>query len=234
MAIKPWYEADPELYSKVKLEVEDAFPELRFIKPGRIPYISGYFPLFDGDRVYDRYKIEIELPAESPHGLPVVKEISERIPRIVDRHMEPDGKACVFLPDAFWFDYPDGTTLLDFLNGPLQSFFACQSLIDLGVSNPWMSGEWKHGSDGILDFYESLLGTRDPRIICGYLDMLKQDIVQGHWLCPCGSKEKLRKCHRGLIDDLRLRIPKSVAAKSVERLLNYLSKEHAIIYEGGS
>ena len=141
MASKPWYEVDPESYAKVRLEVEKLFPELRFIKRDQDILVTGYYPLFEDGRVYDRYAVEIKLPKELPGGLPVVREVGGRIPRDPDRHINiEDGVACIVLPDAFWNDNPDGISLLDFLNGPLRSFFASQSLVELGVPDPWPSG----------------------------------------------------------------------------------------------
>ena len=134
MASKPWYEVDQELYAKVRLEVENFFPELRFIERDQDILLTGYYPLFEGDQVYDRYAVEIKLQKGSARGLPEVREVGGRIPHNRDRHInEEDGVACIVLPDAFWNDNPDGISLLDFLNGPMRSFFASQSRIELGL-----------------------------------------------------------------------------------------------------
>jgi len=222
---KPWYEADTELYGKVKREVEEAFPELRFINRGRDIVVTGYYPIYEGERVLDRYLVEVEPSKESPRGLPVVREVGGRIPLDRDRHINPeDGTACVVFPDAFWYENPDGMNLLEFLNRPLRSFFASQSLVELGYTNPWPSGEWEHGVDGIIEFYGNLVGTRNPEIVWEYLRILKRELVKGHWSCPCGSGEKLRKCHRSLIEKLRSRIPRNAASQSEGRVLEQIRK----------
>jgi len=216
---RPWYKANPDLYAKVEKEVQDAYPDLRFMERKMDAFVSGYYPLFEGERVYDQYLIQLELAKESATALPIVREIGGRIPWIADRHIDEDGKACVVLPDAFSYEHPEGMTLLDYLNGPVRGFFACQSLIELGDPDPWPSGEWAHGVDGIMSFYRDLLGTDDPDVIAGFLNAVGRNNIKGHWLCPCGSGDKVRKCHRPLINELRSRIPRHVAARSEEKLM---------------
>lgn len=182
--------------------------------------LSGHYPLFEAGRVYDRYLMALELSKESPRGLPIVCEIGHRIPHDPNRHINPvDGTACVVLPDAFWYENPDGMGLIDFLGGPLRSFFVGQSLFEEGVPNPWHSGEWQHGIDGILDFYGPLVGSTDPEIISNYLVVLGSVHFSKNWFCPCGQDRKLKRCHLSLLEQLRARIPPAVAARSKEILL---------------
>lgn len=222
MASKPWYETEPELYRKLQADIADNFPELRFVKRGDNVVVTGYYPLYEGSKVYDRYLVDIEISKQSPQALPVVREIAQRIPRRSNRHMEEDGRACVVLPDAFWHNHPNGMGLLQFLNGPVRGFFACQSLIELGAPSPWPLGEWDHGAKGIIQFYGNLLGTSDPQKILEYLKLVKAKFIKGHWICPCGSGAKLRNCHQSLVEQLRSRIPRKVACQSEERLVSFL------------
>ena len=219
-----WYEKDPQLYETVREEVESAYAELHFPPPIGIVLITGYYPLFEGDRVWDRYHIRLQLAQDSPLGLSTVYEIGDRIPRTPDRHMEPDGKACIVLPDAYWHEHPQGMNLLGFLNGPVRSFFVNQSLRDLGQPDVWKHGEWRHGTDGIIEFYASVLRTNDPKTILAYLGILKRGDIKGHWACPCGSGRRLRNCHLGLVSELRTRIPQTVILESEKKLAARLAR----------
>ena len=221
---KPWYEQNPELYSVLQEDVESVYAELHFVHRAGGIFVTGYYPLFEGDRVWDRYQVKLQVSQDSPRGIPALYEIGNRIPRKSDRHMEADGKACIVLPDAYWYEHPQGMNMLDFLNGPVRNFFVNQSLIDLGQPNVWKNGEWGHGAEGIVEFYATILGTREPKTILAYLGILKRDVIKGHWPCPCGSKRKLRNCHRELINELRTRIPQRVAAESEKRLAGKLAK----------
>jgi uncharacterized protein YchJ len=40
--------------------------------------------------------------------------------------------------------------------------------------------------------------------------------LKGHWECPCGSGEKIRRCCRARIEDLRDKIAPVVARKALE------------------
>ena len=161
---RPWYEQNPELYTALKEEVESVYTELHFISRARRILVTGYYPLFEDTRVWDRYQVKLQLSQDSPEGIPSLYEIGDRIPRKPDRHMEPDGKACIVLPDAYWYEHPEGMSILDFLNGPVRHFFVNQSLIDLGQSNVWQVGEWKHGADGIVEFYKAIRSANIPKI----------------------------------------------------------------------
>jgi hypothetical protein len=215
---KPWYVTNPELYAEVRREVEDFYPYLKFFERGADVFVGGWYPLFEGDRVYDQYLIEVELPKDSPKGLPTVREVGDRIPREPDRHMERDGRACVALPDAFWYEHPKGMGLLVFLNGPVRWFFVNQSLIERGKKPLWEDSEWEHAGDGIVRFYQQHIGTDDPHSIMQLLEFLTRDHLKGHWPCPCGSEAKLRNCHWSILKELWDRIPKEVAKRSKQIL----------------
>jgi hypothetical protein len=215
---KPWYREKPEIYEAVRQEVEDAYPDLWFFDEGTQIVLRGWYPIYEGSKVWDRYQVEVVLPLDSPQGFPTVREVGGRIPHIADRHVFTDGKACIALQDAFWFEHPNGLSLLEFLNGPMRSYFASQSLMEKGGIEAWPAGEWAHGVDGIFQFYADVTGSKDPMVILEYLKLLVRNEVKGHWPCPCRSGEKLRKCHGALVYDLRSRIPRDVAAKSVTLL----------------
>jgi hypothetical protein len=188
---------------------------------------TGWLPVTDGTKILDRYHVEIEVPVDSNNGLPVVRETKGRIPRSPDRHMERDGKACVVLPDAYWHDHPNGMDLVEFIKGPLESYLASQSLLEYGYDDVWPQGEWQHGAIGVLQFYKMLLGFDDHAIIRDFVSTLAKQEIKGHWLCPCRSGEKLRKCHTELVRNLRDRIPRSVAADSERRIREHLGSASA-------
>jgi hypothetical protein len=112
--------------------------------------------------------------------------------------------------------WPHGSTLLQFLDGPVRNSFLGQSLVELG--DPWPFGQWGHGADGIREYYAELLGSNDVRVIAGYLDCLSKKKIKGHRPCPCRSGRRLRACHRVLVQDLTTKIPRRVAAESLEKL----------------
>ena len=210
---QPWHRANPALFEKEKTEVEAAYPNLHFYVANEVVVVRGTFPIVFTGEVLDRHLIEVELPRDHPKSLPIVRETGGRIPRTPDRHMNPvDGTACVLLLDERWRVWPNGSTLLQFLDGPVHNFFLGQSLVELG--DRWPFGQWSHGAEGIREFYTDVLGTVDIRVITGYLDCLGKKKIKGHWSCPCRSGKRLRDCHSALVQDLAAKIPRQVAIRS--------------------
>jgi len=214
-----WYRNDPALYDKEKAEVEANFPDLRFAVENDVVFVRGSFPLMFKGQVLDRYSVELQLARNHPAGLPVVRETGGRIPRHIDRHiLAADGTACVLLPDERWRLWPVGSPLLKYLTGPLHSFFLAQTIV--GEGQPWPFGQWAHGAKGVFQFYREVLKTSDLRVMTTYLEYLAAKKVKGHWPCPCRNGKKLRDCHFDQIKDLREKISRADA----ERSLNILKK----------
>src|SRR2546422_346813 len=105
---RPWYVTDPSLCQEIRAEVENTYPDLAFLNANGRVVVQGQLPLFEGGIVHDRWHIELEPDPKSPRGLHIVRETSGRIPRVDDRHVNSNGTLCVALPDAYWFEHPDG------------------------------------------------------------------------------------------------------------------------------
>lgn len=208
-----WQRSDPALYEKEKAEVEAQFPDLHFVVENDFVYVRGGFPVMFEGKVLDRYSVELQLAQNHPAGLPVVRETGGRIPRDIDRHILSNGTACVLIPDERWRLWPEGTALLKYLTCPLHSFFLAQTMVEEGQD--WPFGQWAHGAKGIFQFYRELLKTSDLRVMTTYLDYLAAKKVKGHWLCPCGTGKKLRDCHFGQVKDLREKISRKDAERSL-------------------
>jgi len=211
-----WHRRDPALFEKEKAEVEVNFPELHIRVVGELVLVVGTFPIISTGTVLDRYSVEIELARDHPKSLPSVREVGGRIPWVAERHVNGNGTACVLLPDERWKAWPVGSTLLDFLNGPVRNFFLGQSLVER--RGPWPFGQWGHGADGIREYYGELLGTQDAQVIYQYLESLCAKKVKGHWPCPCGSGKRLCDCHMATVQDLRKKIARKDAMMSLQRL----------------
>lgn len=210
---QPWYKVNPKLLEQEKAEVQSAYPDLYFYEENGHILIRGGLPLTHEGVTLDRYLIEIELPQDYPESIPTVREVGGQIPRTVDYHIVNDkGQACLFLPDERWKVCPPGTSLLEFLNGPVRNFFLGQSLVRRG--QPWPFGQWGHGARGVHEFYTEIFGTDDLATIRTYLEYLTKKRIKGHWSCPCGSGKRLRNCHFSELQDLQAKIPRSVAMRS--------------------
>jgi hypothetical protein len=167
----------------------------------------GRFDICEGGAVIEAFAVDVVLAKDSPRGLPSVWEVGGRIPRVADPHHVniADGSLCVVLPEAFWLEHPEGLTLAEYLEGPLRRHLAGQAMVLRGEE--WPAGEWRHGADGKVQFYRELFGADDNSPLTGFFDLLGREKVKGHWICPCGSGEKLRDCHGEQVHRVRERLP---------------------------
>ena len=230
---RPWHKADPARLEKMRVEVQAAYPNLHFYPQGDRVLVRGTLPiLHEGDEL-DRYAVEIILPADYPDVLPLVFEVGGRVVRDPDHHMKGEtGEACLFVPDEQWRVCPPGMGFLEFLNGPVRSFFLGQSLFRL--TGKWPFGQRAHGAEGIREYYRELLGTDDIAVILAYLECLSRPTLKGHWPCPCGSGKRLRDCHRSRVQELRDKIPPAVAEKSWQALRSALNSAPRAVYRDPS
>lgn len=213
---KVWFEDNPSLLMAMQAETRSAYPHLHFCVRGQVVYVTGSFPIRQDSVEIDRFLVEIQLPFDFPRGIPRVREIGRRIPRIADRHMYSDGTACLFVDEDWIIANPEGTDWLTFLKGPVRNFFIGQCLVEAGAG--WPFGERSHGAKGILECYTELTGANDLCIAYNYLQTLSKKKVKGHWPCPCGSGMKIRDCHKLAIYSLRQRIPHQVFQNSLSHI----------------
>jgi len=225
---KGWFEENPALFAKIQTETRSVYPHLHFCIRDKVVYVTGSFPVRQDGREIDRYQVEIQLPPNFPSGIPRVRETGMRIPRIADRHMYADGTACLFVEEEWIMANPEGTDWFVFLNGPVRNFFIGQCLVEAGAG--WPFGQRSHGSKGILECYAELTCANDLRTAYNYLEMLGKKKLKGHWPCPCGSRMKIRDCHRQVIWSLRQRIPHQVFQNSWKHVQNELHSKRQPVH----
>lgn len=213
MISKPWHEQHPKEYERVRKSIEAEFPYLRFTSRAERTVLVGTLPIVEGRRVIDEWSVEITLPHAGPRaGIPTVREVAGRIPHILDRHVYPNsGNSCLAVPDEFWLRHPHGLELLDFLRGPVMSYFVSQTAFELG--HGWPFDERSHGALGIMEFWAEVAGGKDIGKIRGYLDAIASHTYKPRWFCPCRSGRRVQNCHAEKIQTLRKRIPRELAAR---------------------
>jgi hypothetical protein len=200
MVRTPWFKANPQFFDALKVEVSQTYPELHFSIENNTVFLRGSYKIKEADKVVDSFLVEIEFPPKYPKGLPLVFETGGRIPRTIDRHINPSGDACMYFPLELAEVLPEQASLTDFLNGPVKSFFVSQSYFE--VTGKWLFGEWPHKEDAIYEFYAPILRTTDKATISRFFQVISKKEIKGHWLCPCGSGEILRYCHIDLVSKL--------------------------------
>ncbi len=203
--------------------VQDEFPDFILRRLGDSVVAEGRYTLFENGKAADQFEICVELPREHQEGYPTLFETGGRIPVSADRHVNEDaGRCCVMASDELLFKYPSGCSLLDFLRGPVRDFLISQSYFE--AHERWPFGERAHGLKGRLEFYAEQVDSSDPTVGLRVLSLVAAATASGKVDCPCGSRRRLRKCHREAIRRLRERIPQRVAKEVLSILEQGLEK----------
>ncbi len=213
-----WHQRNPEMVEEIRAGLRRGYPNLHlFLEPDHSSEVRGTYPVLSPvGRVLDRYQVSIQLPVGFPRSLPVVRETGGRIPWKPDYHVNANGTACVLLPDDRWRCFPETAPFVQFLDGPVHDYFLGQSLVAVGED--WPFGQWSHGRKGIAEYYRWLFDADDPSTVVGFLKILAKLNLKQHLPCPCGSGQKIRKCCRARIGDLRSKIHPTVARKALRNL----------------
>lgn len=221
-----WRDAEAEAFAGFVAQIGQHFPALRVDVEEDTVFIRGQFQLRDetSGQLVDEFLIEAQVPPTFPRDLPRVWETGGRIPRIADRHVNPgDGACCLFAPEDRARQFPDGSPLIKFFNGPVFSYFYSQSYYEMmGV---WPFGERRHGFEGRLDVYFELLGTTDPDVVLRAVAYLIKRNAKGHHPCFCGSGERLRKCHVAQLREVQDQVPHRLVVNFGSQLVEYLKRQ---------
>lgn len=180
--------------------------------------LRGTFPLMHEGQEIDSFKVLIDLrEIRASLFAADVFETGGRVPRIPARHINDGGSACVALPeDIVVATGGEPMALSAFLDGPVRSYFLAQAVFER--EGRWPFGERGHGDEGRREFYFELLGTGDLAVAARYLVVLAAPKLHRQWFCPCGSGEKLRRCHGDHLAALR----ETVAPRTAQGLLKIL------------
>ncbi len=169
------------------------FPTLRLVSENSRNIVRGGLQVMYQGAFVDGFSIEIRLDERDELGLPKVGEIGGRTPWTADRHVNPDGTACLFLPEDFLLRQSGPLGLREFIRGPVMSYFVGQSFREKTGAYPF--GEWGHGRDGTQQRIRQLLHVDEPAKQLSFLRVLAKKTIKSHWPCPCGSRRRFGQCH---------------------------------------
>ena len=126
-----------------------------------------------------------------------------------------------------WIATNPNRTIGEFFDGPVRNFFLSQIYFE--KHNAWPFGERAHGNAGVVEACVDLLELpKNEALIKRYLAVLSRAWPKGHWLCPCGSGERIRHCHRDDLQTLHDRLRPVLAMRLLKRLLPVeAEKSHA-------
>lgn len=191
-----------DLIVKEQNRIAASFPELTLDTTQMPPTVTGIMRLDSGIG----YTIQLIVPDNYPENIPHIKCDPKEIPWEIDRHVYPNGIACLCVSSEYRRHWPHGSDITDFLKNLVKPFLVGQAYFE--AHGHWPPGrERSHGAEGILEAYRELLaplGSPSSTVIRGFMHLLaRSNHPKGDEDCPCGSGRKLRRCHRTLLVKLR-------------------------------
>lgn len=204
-------------------DIESAFkyyPLLNIVQNESSVKVVGDIQLFDScQKELDRYSVSISFPNSYPKRFPKVIEISNKIPRIADRHINYDNSLCLaVLPEELKIAR-NGIAFKYFLDKILVPHLGRETYYSIKEEYP--EGEYGHGTEGIWQYFEDILGKKSKSTLIYEL----KEIVYSKWLgrnefCICGSGKKFKKCHLKIWNDIL-----NVGRQNLIHIIQELEKE---------
>jgi hypothetical protein len=153
------------------------------------------------------FTVLLELPNHYPASVPVLRCDPKEIPWQADRHVnEQTGDGCLCVRSEYRIHWPLGSSLAMFIDRLVVPYFIGQFYYDTNCCWP-PTGHRPHGAPGIIEAYRDIaapLGDVSIETIERLMRLLsRKGDPQGHELCPCGSGERLRKCHGEAVRRMR-------------------------------
>lgn len=216
-----WQIKNGKLFESFKKDIKDHYPTLNILVLNNIVFLKGTIRIKDTeDIILDSFKIEIEIPHNFPQEIPWVKEIGNRIPILKDRHFEENGnRACLCFRDEIFLYWSEKSTILDFMEIFVKSFFLWQIEYEItGGQNQDKASP--HGIDGAFYFYKRISETNDINAVHKFIEYLTKKKIKRHWNCYCGSRKEIRNCHLKLI----MKYKSKIRIKDAKKTLNDFNK----------
>lgn len=156
---------------------------------------SGNFYLTNPQGEFiESYEIAILIDNSYPNTFPVVKLLDNKIEKTDDFHISSEGIIC------FEHSYIANSIsksclrLYDFVDYYLPKYFSWVLVKQYG--NAQNLQEWAHSTEGIKQFYETLINTADKNVIRLFLEnYCKASKINRNDKCYCGNGKKIKYCH---------------------------------------
>lgn len=184
-----WWKDNASFFEAEQKLISERFPSLIYGTREDIMYLSGKLQITD----FAVFTIEIKFPNNYPLSLPEIKETSKKIPAIHDRHINSDNTCCVGMPAAMYKELGMQYTIIDYIEKFVIPFFANQ--IHFEVYGQWANGDYSHGTQGILEYYQETFNTTSKKTVLKLLKMVVRPTTKQYKGCPCGSKKTFKGCH---------------------------------------
>lgn len=185
--------------------LSEKFPKLNkfsWIEKLKSWVIEGELDICDmvGD-YWDTFKVRVIVPINYPYCVPMVQEMSNKIPRQEDRHINELGFCCLDIDHRLLRMSRRGIRLNDFVTTYVYPYFANQIYYE--SEERYSSGEYAHHFAGVIQFYHEELGIRTAIEAITILEhILTTKPLGRNEPCFCG-RGKYKSCHLQTVNYLK-------------------------------
>lgn len=135
------------------------YPGLKSTKRNNIVYVNGFLNVINPEtkKGYVTYNIEMEIPKSFPFAFPTVYEIGGKFPKNDpdNFHTNKNGDLCLDVEASEVLKTKHGLSLLKFISNELIPNLSWRYCVLYEI--PFDRKEYKHGEEGIFEFYMSFL-----------------------------------------------------------------------------
>ena len=154
-------------------------------------------------QISDCYQIELRIPGTFPRRIPSVFETGGRIP--VSYHHLQDGSLCLGSETRLRLILSEGLSLIGFVDRCLIPYLYRFSYLVTYGDAPFE--ELEHGVSGIREDLRQLLGAKRESEVLPFIRLLGMKKRHANkQRCPCGSGERVGRCHHRHLNHLRERL----------------------------
>lgn len=184
-------------------EVVNNYPSLQIIGRDSKRFLVGKLPIIDPfGKIWETYEVEIYPVPDYPKRFPKVIEISNKIKRVPDWHVNRDNSLCIDIEPSEIQKCQDGITVLSFIEKELIPHLANQT--HRKIEGYYVNGEYSHGILGLFEYYSNILLTGGNKEYT--LKLLHYTISnskpQLNSKCFCGRIALYRSCHMPIYNKL--------------------------------
>ncbi|MEN8170501.1 MAG: hypothetical protein ABFS08_09785 [Pseudomonadota bacterium] len=168
------------------------------ISDGEMVHMSGIMDFnisYNGyPSVKTEYEISISIPEEYPKQPPIFKEISDRIPKKPEYHINWDDSLCLGSPLRLTISLKECSDFEVYCHNNLYPYIYAVTLkITQGVD--WVFGELAHGTKGEIEDYAEIFGMEgEGKVLDCLAAVYKKKRIANKHPCPCGCSLRLGKC----------------------------------------
>lgn len=143
----------------------------------------------------ENYELEIKIPNSFPKGIPIVREISNKIPRDYNHHINfTDDSLCLGSDIRIQTEIYNNPTLNGFMNKCVVPFLTAAT-IKIKTGNTEVFRGLAHSNRGLLDDYKDIFSVNTDEQVIQILKALElRKRIANKLLCPCGCGKRLGNC----------------------------------------